>query len=73
MISNKVTDKYKRIIPIPKKAVMNDEVIQLGNDWSVAADGSLEVFAQKFIANFQLSPKKDSKAITLNIITDLEE
>jgi hypothetical protein len=73
MISNKTKDRYKRIIPIPKKAVLNDELIQLGKDWYVETDDSLRKIALKWVDSFRLSTEKSSKTIALNIDTNLEE
>ena len=33
MITKSIQDKYKRVVPMPKKAVFNDELVQLGADW----------------------------------------
>lgn len=60
-------------MPIPKKAVLNDEVTQLGNDWSLEADEGLEKIAEKYIDSFKISEEKGNKKLALNINSELEE
>ncbi|MGI6537258.1 MAG: DUF4838 domain-containing protein [Caldicoprobacterales bacterium] len=73
MISNRIKDRYKRIIPMPKKAVLNEELIELGSDWSVEADACLDKIALKWVDSFKLSAQKNGKTISLNVNTDLED
>jgi hypothetical protein len=73
MISNRIKYRYKRIIPMPKKAVLNEELIELGSDWSVEADACLDKIALKWVDSFKLSAQKNGKTISLNVNTDLED
>ena len=73
MISNRIKDRYKRIIPMPKKAVLNEELIELGSDWSVEAVACLDKIALKWVDSFKLSAQKNGKTISLNVNTDLED
>jgi hypothetical protein len=58
-ISSKAADKFKRVVPLPKKAIFNEEIINLGRDWTIESSKELYNTSLKWSKKFGLAGVKE--------------